>query len=140
MSQIFAEVASCTPSQSAGSYIYAIAPTTSHRLAAITSADELLLVDLQNLPTATPLYFTDVPVGLTSMIVDGQDGTSIHLAGRDGTRATFDVRSQRRTSYFTQGMHRASEEVYYHQVQAEFTDRPTDYSSSVLRKRHRNRQ
>lgn len=103
MSQTFLEVASCAPSQKADSYIYAIAPTTSNGLAAITSADELLLVDLQNLQIANPLYFAHVPVGLTSMVTGDQDGTSIICAGRDGATATFDVRSQKRTSHFTQG-------------------------------------
>lgn len=103
MLQTFLEVASCAPSQKADSYIYAIASATSNGLAAITSADELLLVDLQNLQIASPLYFADVPVGLTSMVIGDRDGTSVICAGRDGTTATFDVRSQKRTSHFTQG-------------------------------------
>lgn len=107
MSQTFGEVASCAPSRKKDAYIYAIAPTTSNGLAAITSADELLLIDVQNLQSATPFYFADVPIGLTSMIIGNQAETSIICTGRDRTTATFDVRSQKRTSYFTQGMLRA---------------------------------
>jgi hypothetical protein len=103
MSQTFLEVASCAPSRKADSYICAIAPTISNGLAAITSADELLLVDLQNLQIAKPLYFADVPLGLTSMVIGDKEGTSIICAGRDGATVTFDVRSQKRTSHFTQG-------------------------------------
>ena len=104
MSQAFGEVASCSPSRKADSYIYTIAPTTSNGLAAITSADEMLLVELQSLQAGNALYFADVPVGLTTMVLGDHEGTSIICAGRDGSIATFDVRSQKRASHFKQGI------------------------------------
>jgi hypothetical protein len=96
------EQASCAPSQKPDSYIYALAPIASNGIAAITSADELLLLDRQNLQTATPLYFSDVPTGVTCMVPSDAEGTSIICAGRDGVIATFDTRSQKKTAQFNQ--------------------------------------
>lgn len=103
MPQIFGEVASYSPSRTADSYIYAITPTTSRGLVAITSADDLLLLDLQNLQDAKALYFQNVPFGVTAMTAGDLAGTSIICAGRDGVTATFDLRSQQRVSHFKQG-------------------------------------
>jgi hypothetical protein len=97
------EQASCTPSQTPDSYIYALAPVASNGIAAITSADELLLLDRQSLQTASPLYFSDVPAGVTCMVTSNAEGSSIICAGRDGVIATFDTRSQKRTAQFNQG-------------------------------------
>lgn len=136
MSQTFGEVASCSPSRKADSYIYSIAPTTSNGLAAITSADELLLVDIQDLQLANALYFADVPVGLTTMVLGDNEGMSIVCAGRDGTTATFDVRSQKRASHFKQGnwcICFAEQTSYWTHI--ELRDRHTDYSISMLWKR-----
>ena len=104
MSQVFREVASCAPSQKGDSYIYAIAPTLSGGLVAISSADELLLLDLQHLHNGKALYLPDVPTGVTSMTLGDLEGTSVICGGRDGVTATFDLRSQRRVSYFQQGL------------------------------------
>lgn len=141
MSQTLGEVASCSPSRTADSYIYTIAPTTSNGLAAITSADELLLVDLQNLQLANALYFADVPTGLTTMVMGDYEGTSIICAGRDGTIATFDVRSQKRASHFKQGNLRiCSAEHLSHWTHVELGGRHTNHSISMLWKQCSNWQ
>jgi hypothetical protein len=103
MNQLFGEVASCAPSHKADSYIYTIAPTASTGLAAITSADELLLLDTQHLQNASAISFPDVPSGVTSMVVGDQEAWSVVCCGRDGITATFDLRSQKITSHFKQG-------------------------------------
>jgi hypothetical protein len=103
MPKIFGEIASCAPSRRGDSYIYTIAPTASNGLAAITSADELLVLDLQSLQNANALQFADVPVGVTSMVIEDQERTSVICAGRDGTTTIFDLRIQKRTSHFKQG-------------------------------------
>lgn len=96
------EAASCAPSRRGGSYIYALAPIASTGIAAITSADELLLLDRQTLQAESAVHFADVPAGVTCMVLPELEGTSIICAGRDGVIAIFDMRSQKRIVHFRQ--------------------------------------
>ncbi|KAH0845514.1 WD domain protein [Fonsecaea pedrosoi] len=99
MFQIYQPLASCAPSTHEDVYIFAIAPVAGRGLAAITSADELLLLDRDNLAVSNPVGIQGVPHRLSSLVVDEQ-GTSLICAGDDGTVAIFDVRTQSSVAHF----------------------------------------
>ena len=98
----FREYAICKPSQQSDAYITTIVPTISDGLAAITSANELILVNRANLQAGEVLCFSNVPAALTCLVV-ASDGSRVTCASSDGTVATFDVRSRARVAQFNVG-------------------------------------
>lgn len=66
MPDVFREVASQYPSRVAGSYLYSILPIVGQKLAALTSADELLLIDKSRLELVSQ-YHDDVPAPVACM-------------------------------------------------------------------------
>jgi|SRR5271154_5401206 len=103
MSKVWRQVAACSPSQQTGTYIYTITPTVDGGLAAISSADELFLLDRQNLATTPSSRFSDVPAGVTCLTAIDEAGSGLLCAGRDGVVAAYDVRSQKQVSHFKLG-------------------------------------
>lgn len=102
MLRTYRELASCAPSQQHDVYIYAIAPLVGNALAAITSADELVLLPRDTLSASNASRVKNVPQGLTSLVTtDG--GTTAVCAGNDGVIAVFDVRMQSRAAQFLAG-------------------------------------
>ena len=95
--------AACAPSQTDGSYVYKIIPSTGNGLALITSADELLLLDRQTLTCTSEPPFSSVPGGLTCLEPGDLEGNVVLCAGRDGSVAAFDVRSRGRVSHINLG-------------------------------------
>ena len=71
-------------------------------VAAITSADELLLVDAAKMTSSPVLYFDHVPSGLTSLCTS-DNGRVLYCAGTSGAVGCFDVRSSSRTGGFAIG-------------------------------------
>ncbi|KIW28292.1 uncharacterized protein PV07_07968 [Cladophialophora immunda] len=99
MIQIYQQLASCAPSKNEDVYIFAIAPVAGRGLAAITSADELLLLNRDDLAVSNPVGIQGVPHGLSSLAVEDQ-GTTVICAGNDGTVAVFDIRTQSSVAHF----------------------------------------
>jgi hypothetical protein len=109
MPTLFRECASIPTSQVPGSYIYSILPLAGQKLAALTSADELVLIDKTSLD---PLGRHDddvVPRSVTCMTQHDNSEHSVVCAGGDGTVAVFDMRARGRVSYFKTG------QAYLHQ-------------------------
>lgn len=102
MLRTYREVTSCAPSQQDDVYIFAVAPVMSHGIAAISSSDELLILDRDGLRAPDAIRLRDVPRGLTSLVIL-DEGTAAACAGSDGTVAVFDIRSQSRVAHFKQG-------------------------------------
>lgn len=102
MSLIYKQQWCCSPSATSDAYIYAIAPVIDTGIAAITSADELLIVDGSNLQSNQVLKFQNAPKRLTCLAT-ADDGNTILCAGSDGFVATFDVRSRKRTAEYNIG-------------------------------------
>lgn len=102
MPDVFREVASQYPSRVAGSYLYSILPIVGQKLAALTSADELLLIDKSRLELVSQ-YHDDVPAPVACMTGCDSAEESIICAGRDGTVAIFDLRTRGRASHFKIG-------------------------------------
>jgi hypothetical protein len=92
MSRRFVQSASCSPSSRADSYIYSIAPAFSASLAAITSADEVLLVDGSKLANTAVSRLGSGHEGLTTLTV-GSDGRDVYCGNGSGRVSCFDVRS-----------------------------------------------
>jgi hypothetical protein len=92
MSRRYMQSASCSPSSRADSYIYSIAPAYSSSLAAITSADEVLLVDGSKLATTAVSRLGSGHEGLTTLTV-GNDGRDVYCGNSGGRVSCFDVRS-----------------------------------------------
>lgn len=103
MPQTYQQLAACAPSQHEDVYILAIAPTASRGIAAITSMDELLLLQSEGLHSADVTRCRGVPPGLTSLAIADQGITAI-CAGSDGTVAAFDLRTQTSIAQFKSGM------------------------------------
>ena len=102
MAQAYQQLAGCAPSRCEDVYIYAIAPIANRGLAAITSADELLLLDRDSLQPIDAARFQGLPRGLTSLaVVD--EGTTAICAGGDGVVAFFDLRTGSRVAHFNSG-------------------------------------
>lgn len=102
MSRSCREVASCRPSQSADVYIYKIAPAHDTRIAAITSADELLLLDGTRLAASPISRLIGVPNAVTSLVTS-MSGNDLFCAGSSGVVVGFDARSGQRTMDFNIG-------------------------------------
>lgn len=103
MFQAYQSFASVAPSRADNAYIFDLVQTFGNGLAAITSADELLVVDRQNLSTSQPILFSGTPAGTNCLVSGDESGQSLLCSGTDGNVATFDVRSQKKTSHFKIG-------------------------------------
>jgi hypothetical protein len=102
MSKVYRQVARCTPSQRDDVYVYAVAPALQNALAAVTSADELCLLDAANLGHNT-LKLQNVPRGLTALVVTDQGSTAL-CSSTEGTIAIFDLRSHSLVTQYQAGM------------------------------------
>lgn len=103
MSQIYLEAAACSPSQKGDVYVFTIVPVAEGSIAAITSADELVLLHAATLRTAKIFTPKDGLKGLTSL-VSADDGTSAVCAGTDGVVTVFDIRTPRPSAQFKTGI------------------------------------
>lgn len=103
MSQKYLEAASCSPSLQKDVYIFTVVPLVEGLMAAITSADELVLLQAATLQTANIFTPKDGLHELTSL-VSADDGASAVCAGRDGTVSIFDIRSPRLSAQFKTGI------------------------------------
>ncbi|KIW69345.1 hypothetical protein PV04_05226 [Phialophora macrospora] len=97
--QTYRQIAACAPSRREDVYVFAIAPVADRGLAAITSADELLLVNRDSLDRSTIGRLQGAPSGLTSLVVADQ-GTAVICAGDDGAVTVFDLRTGSKTVQF----------------------------------------
>ena len=102
MLQTYQQLAGCAPSRHEDVYVFAIAPVANRGLAAITSADELLLLNRDRLNALDVARFQGVPIGVTSLVVADQGITAI-CAGSDGTAAVFDLRTGSSIAHFNSG-------------------------------------
>jgi hypothetical protein len=102
MSRTYVEAAACSPSQKKDVYVFTIVPAAEGTIAAITSADELVLLQAATLQTAKIFTTKDGLQGLTSL-VSADDGTSAICAGSDGIVTVFDIRSPRLSAQFKIG-------------------------------------
>ncbi|KAJ9611764.1 hypothetical protein H2200_004948 [Cladophialophora chaetospira] len=99
MLRTYQQLSGCAPSRNDDVYVFAIAPTANHGLAAITSADELLLLNRDRLNSHDLATLQGVPQGVTSLVVADQ-GTTAICAGGDGNVAFFDLRTGSKTTHF----------------------------------------
>jgi len=102
MPHAYQQLASCAPSRHEDVYVFAIAPVANRGLAAITSADELLLLNRDSLSALGVASFQGVPHGVTSLVVADQ-GTTAICAGSDGIVAFFDLRIESSIAHFNSG-------------------------------------
>lgn len=103
MIRTYHQLASCAPSQHEDVYIFATTPVTDRALAAITSADELLILNRDRLSSSDVVRVPNVPKRLTSLVVS-DEGTTVICAGGDGVVAVFDVRTQSRVAQLMTGI------------------------------------
>lgn len=96
MSRTYMPVSSCSPSGQDNAYIYKILPSVDHSVAAITSFDEVLVIDRTQLESAPVLRFDGAPKALTAL-TSGDHGRSLYCAGAKGDIACYDVRIGKRT-------------------------------------------
>jgi hypothetical protein len=101
MSKVYRQVASCTPSQREDVYVYAVAHALQNALVAITSADELCLLDAATLGGDT-VKLQNVPRGLTALVVTDQGPTAL-CSSTVGTIAVFDLRSHSLVAQYQAG-------------------------------------
>lgn len=99
----YREVASCAPSRHDDVYIFSTAPLAGNGLAAITSADELLLLhDKGSLNSSTTSTLSDCPQGPSSLVV-ADAGQTVICAGSDGRVVVYDIRTQTKAAEFKIG-------------------------------------
>ena len=99
MSTNLEQIAADYPSSHAGSYLYRMKPVdfgSTVALAVISSADELLLLDSNDI-TRTPTSFPDIPKGVTCLATGDvrnarQLRSVVACGGQDGVAALYDVR------------------------------------------------
>jgi hypothetical protein len=102
MVELFGEIASCSPSQVEGSYIYSVLGIAGDRLAALSSADDILLLDPAGLKVTGRIH--DGVSRNASCMTNCENAKDIVIcAGGDGVVALFDVRTERRASSFKLG-------------------------------------
>lgn len=94
---------SVAPSQSTDAYIFQLVQTVGNGLAAITSADELVVVDRQNLSPSQTILFENVPIGANCLVSGDVSGQSLICSGTDGQVVIWDVRSRTKASHFRLG-------------------------------------
>ena len=85
------------------SYVYSIVPAADRMLAAITSADELLLLDRETLQVVSGLETHGVPTGVTCLERADSSDHLLLCSGRDGSVASFDTRTREKVSSFKLG-------------------------------------
>lgn len=103
MSRLYQSVGSIAPSRTDNAYIFQLVQTIENGLAAITSADELVVVDRSNLAAGQIISFESPPTGANCLVSSDVSGQSLLCSGTDGNVALYDVRSQRRASHFRIG-------------------------------------
>lgn len=104
MSQAYQTFTSIAPSRTNNAYIFQLVQTVGNGLAAITSADELVVVDRQNLSANQTIFFDGTPTGTNCLVTGDASGQSLICSGTDGHVVIYDVRSQKRSSQFKIGM------------------------------------
>lgn len=104
MSRTYQSFASVAPSRAVNAYILQLVQTFANGLAAITSADELIVVDRQNLSASQAISFSGTPTGTNCLVSADASGQSLLCSGTDGNVATYDIRSQKRTAQFHIGL------------------------------------
>ncbi|KAJ9646870.1 hypothetical protein H2204_000562 [Knufia peltigerae] len=103
MIQICEGLASRAPSGQKDVYVFSITPLADQAMAAITSADELLILqDRGTLNTSPVSTVQGVPRGLTSL-VSSDAGRIAVCAGRDGNVVLVDTRTQTTVGHFETG-------------------------------------
>jgi len=94
---LYQPYAGIAPSRDDNAYILALVPTIANGLAAITSANELFIVD-RNLASAQSRSLDNAPNGTNCLVSGDFQGQTVLCSGTNGNVATFDVRSQREVS------------------------------------------
>ncbi len=102
MSKTYVQLASCSPSAHDNTYIYQTVATIDDRLAAITSRDEILVVDGASLNSAAVLRLHGAPKGLTTLSA-GDHGRSLYCGDSAGYVSCFDIRTATKTGSFSIG-------------------------------------
>jgi hypothetical protein len=103
MPQTYQRVARCAPSRHQDVYVFAIAPIAHRGLAAITSADEVILLDRGTLTEVASPKVPDAPRGLASFAV-ADEGQTLVCAGQEGTVAAFDLRTGASIAHYRAGI------------------------------------
>lgn len=103
MIQIYEGLASRAPSEHKDVYIFGITPLANQAMAAITSADELLILqDRSILSTSHVSVVQGAPQGLTSL-ASSDAGKIAVCAGRDGNVILVDTRTHSTIGQFKTG-------------------------------------
>lgn len=100
---MYRSFAGVAPSRTDNAYIYNLVPTDQDGLAAITSANELVIVDRHRLAADHVIHCTGIPNGSSCLVLGDDKGQTLCCAGSDGTVATIDVRTQMSVSSFKTG-------------------------------------
>lgn len=99
MEKLYKEASRCRPSASSDAYILKIAPCASDIIAALTSADELLLLNAERLDASTAIRVSSTGANLTCMTTD-VTGKFVMCGSSDGAISVFDVQSQQKAGIF----------------------------------------
>lgn len=103
MATLYAPYAGFAPSRDDSAYILALVPTIANGLAAITSANELFVIDRQNLASTQTRLFDGTPDGINCLVPADAAGQTLLCSGSSGTVAIFDVRLQSKIADFKIG-------------------------------------
>lgn len=101
MARIFQSFANSSPSSQNDAYIYKIVPCAGDGIGAITSADELFLINSSTLG-ATPANRLTSPPSQLSSLISANDGQMLICAGGDDVYL-YDVRSRNQAGSFKAG-------------------------------------
>ena len=101
MIQPYRESLSCSPSQTPGNYVYSVLPAERDKLVALTSADELVLLDKSRL-TVINRNHDQIPRAVSCMTGCANAENLVICAGRDGV-VTLDLRTMAKVSHFGTG-------------------------------------
>lgn len=101
MARMFQSFANSRPSAQADAYIYKIVACEGDTIGAITSADELFLINASTLGSASANRLAAPPSQLSSL-VSANDGQILICAGGDDIRI-YDVRTQKHAASFKAG-------------------------------------
>ena len=102
MSRTYVQLASCNPSAHDNTYVYHIAASLDNLLAAITSKDEVLVVDGAYLSSTAVSRLNGAPKGLTTLTA-ADHGRSLYCGDSAGYVSCFDVRTASKTGSFSVG-------------------------------------
>jgi hypothetical protein len=97
MQRVYTQSQSCTPSTAVDPYIVKILRVINNGIAAMSSADELLILDCSDFRPQLTAKLTDPGVDLTSLAVD-RTGQRLFCGGSEGVVSVFDIRTQKRIS------------------------------------------